>query len=327
MARVSVIIPAYNTSAFLQDALDSVLRQTYTDWEVVLVDDGSTDDTSILVHRAMPAFDGRLRYVYQTNRGLPAARNTAIRHSTGDLIALLDADDVWRERRLELGVALMDSDPQLGLVHAKVARIDVRGEVCEYPPSPPSQFLRGSIAHHIYTRRAHLLCPTILFRKECIASVGPFDETMQSTEDRDLWFRIARRWKVGYIEEILANYRISPNSMSRNAERMLKWQKYFIEKYLQQGACSKGAARQAIGAVYRERGDALFNAGETVQSLRWYLRSVLSYPFSYANDRMLLRAMAEPVLARFLKRRQVSTGPSTRTGDEQERGVATHYHS
>jgi glycosyltransferase involved in cell wall biosynthesis len=302
MPRVSVIIPAYNAAAFLKDALDSVLRQTYTDWEVVLVDDGSSDNTRRVAEAATPAFCGRLHYIYQDNQGLPPARNTAIRNAQGEFLALLDADDVWRPCRLELGVALMDRDPGLGLVHGKVARINQVGEFIEHPPSPPRKYLEGKIAGHIYTRRAHVLCPTALFRKACVDAVGLFDEKMRATEDRDLWFRIAEVYRVGYIEEVLADYRISPNSMSRDVQRMLTAQTQFIEKHLQLGACTRMAAREAMGGVCRERGDELFKAGELWQALRWYSRSVWLYPLNFSNNYMLVRAIGEPVIARFLNR-------------------------
>jgi glycosyltransferase involved in cell wall biosynthesis len=302
MPRVTAIVPAYNASAYLKAALDSVLRQTYSDWEVVLVDDGSTDNTRAVAEAAAPAFGGRLNYIYQTNRGLSAARNTAIRAAQGEFLALLDSDDVWRPRRLELGVAMMDKDPGLGLVHGKVARINPAGEFIEYPPSPPREYLDGKIARLIYTRRAHVLCPTTLFRKACVDAVGLFDEQMRATEDRDLWFRIAELYRVGYIDEVIADYRISPNSMSKDDKRMLTAQTQFIEKHLRRGACTKMAAREAWGGIYRERGDALFNAGNLRQALRYYSRSVWQFPFNLSNNYMLVRALGEPVVGRFLNR-------------------------
>lgn len=313
MPRVSVIIPAYNAEAFLPDTLDSVLRQTYTDWEVVLVDDGSTDDTRSVVQARIASFDGRLRYIYQTNRGLPAARNTAIRNAQGEFFALLDADDVWRERRLELGVAVLDGDPAAGLVHGKVARINVDGEFIEFPPGPPRKYLEGRIARAIYTRRAHLLCPTILFRRACVDVVGLFDETMRATEDRDLWFRIAERYGVRYIDDVVADYRISAKSMSQDSERMMKWQIHFIEKHRKAGARGGLAARQAIGWLLRERGDQAFKLGCLGQSLRWYFRSVRQYPLSLSNNYMLVRALAEPVLAKFRNSPNAVTEASTLT--------------
>jgi len=298
MLRVSIIVPTYNGSAFLQDAFNSVLAQTYTDWEVVLVDDGSTDQTGAIAKAAAPAFGGRLHYVYQANRGLPAARNTAIRHATGDLLALLDSDDIWLPRRLELGVRLMDSDSGIGLVHGKVARIDAHGDFMGFPPSPPRKYLAGRIARHIYTRRAHLLCPTILFRKECVDRVGFFDETMKSTEDRDMWFRIAEHYRVAYIDEVVAHYRVSAGSMSWDLDRMLASGATFIGKHRSSKVLGLFSARKALGRLYREHGDSIFNAGQIQQSWSWYFRAVRFYPFSLADTYMLFRALARPLLDR-----------------------------
>lgn len=308
MPRVSIIVPTYNRSTFLQDAFNSVLAQTYTDWEVVLVDDGSTDQTRSIVRAVAPAFGGRLHYVYQSNHGLPAARNTAIRHAKGDLLALLDSDDMWLPRRLELGVRLMDSDSGIGLVHGKVARIDDHGAFIEYPPSPPRKYLTGRMARHIYTRRAHLLCPTILFRKECISRVGFFDESpiMAPTCDRDMWFRIAEHYRIAYIDEVIARYRISGDSMSRNLDRMLTSAAAFITKHQSSKALGLLSTRKALGRLYRERGDSTFDAGQIQQSWSWYLKAIRCYPFSPTDTYMLFRALAEPLLARFR-----AQGPST----------------
>lgn len=299
MPRVSVIIPAYNAGAYLAAALESVLRQTYTDYEVVVVNDGSTDDTGDIAASYTAGFQGKLRCVYQENRGLPAARNTAIRHSTGEFIALLDADDVWLNHRLERGVAAMDGATAVGLVHARVGRIDAAGRRLKDPPSPPARYLSGSIGHHIYTRRAHLLCPTIMFRRQCLKVAGMFDESMRATEDRDLWFRIARHYPVAYVNEILAYYRISASSMSSDPERMWKWQTFFIEKYHRLGACNAIDVREAMANLCRERGDTLFREGHLRQSLGCYLRSVSYNPLNVSNVYMLVRAIGEPVLAKF----------------------------
>jgi glycosyltransferase involved in cell wall biosynthesis len=317
MPRVSIIIPTYNGSAYLQEALRSVLAQTYMDWEAVLVDDGSTDQTRAVVEAAAPGFSGRLHYIYQTNRGLAAARNTAIRHAKGDLLALLDSDDVWLPHRLDLGVRLMDSDSTIGLVHGKVARIDAQSNFVEYPPSPRRKYLEGRIARQIYTRRAHLLCPTTLFRKECINRVGLFDETMDGTADRDMWFRIAEHYRVAYIDEVVAHYRVSPGAMSSNLERMSTWATAFIRKHRASKALGPFAARQALGRLCRERGDSIFSAGQIRQSWSWYFRAVRFYPFSLTDTYMLFRALAEPLLSRFRpEAASVSTNTSVLRGSK-----------
>ena len=297
MPRVSVIVPSYNTGAYLQQALDSVLSQTYGDWEVILVDDGSTDNTAAIAAANVDSFGDKLVYVFQNNRGLPAARNTAIRHARGEFISLLDADDVYAPRRLENSVAAMDRNPKAGLVHSRVARIGMQGENLGEPPVPSANYLSGNIADFIYTRRAHILCPTVMFRKSCLEEAGWFDENMKATEDRDLWFRIARNYSITYLDEVLAYYRISPTSMSKDWERMRKSALHFIEKHHHSGACGRLLMNQALGNFYRERGDAVFNTGDLKQALALYMKAVAYYPFNLANDYMLLRALGEPVLS------------------------------
>jgi glycosyltransferase involved in cell wall biosynthesis len=126
---VSVIVPAYNAAVYLHYAIDSVLAQTYLDWEIVIVDDGSTDHTRAVVDSYQPQLHDKLQYVHQPKQGVSAARNKGIRAARGEFIALLDADDVWLPHHLERGVQAMDADPAAGLVHARVARIDTRGSV------------------------------------------------------------------------------------------------------------------------------------------------------------------------------------------------------
>jgi glycosyltransferase involved in cell wall biosynthesis len=308
MPRVSVIVPAYNAAVYLPDAIESVIRQTYTDWEIVVVDDGSVDNTRTVVGSYIARLQDKLQYVYQPNRGLPAARNTAIRHSRGEFIALLDADDLCMPRRLELSVAALDRNPRAGLVHGRIARIDAAGNLVDQPVID-SRYLSGNIKRHIYSRRAHLSCCTVMYRKECISIAGYFDETMRATEDRDMWFRIAEKFEVAFVDEILSQYRLSPFAMSKDLGRMLTWQRFFVEKHHQRGACSRLALHQALGNIYRERGDAFFSSSGRRSAMSAYLRAVMYNPFSAKNVYMLIRAALEPLLARV---RPASGGVATR---------------
>jgi glycosyltransferase involved in cell wall biosynthesis len=295
MAKVSTLIPSYNAAKYLPVAIKSVINQTYDDWEIVIIDDGSTDNTRAVVEPYGRALGGKLQYVYQSNRGLPAARNSGIRHARGELIALLDADDSWLPARLARGVEVMNADKNIGLVHSKVARIDVDGNVVRYPIYP-SKYLSGRIARHIYTRRAHISCPSVLFRKACLDSVGMFDEAMATTEDRDLWFRIAERFEIAYIDEVLANWRVTPGSMSSNLNKMRDGQIAFAHKHYEKGACTQAELHEALAEIHREQGDAFFSGGEVARSIKLYFRSVLYNPRRARNLYMLLRACAEPLL-------------------------------
>jgi len=293
--RVSVIVPAYNAAVYLPHAIDSVLAQTYPNWEIVIVDDGSADDTRAVADSYRSKLQDKLQYIYQPNRGLPAARNAGIRAARGEFIALLDADDVWLPHRLERGIAVMDADPGAGLVHARVVRINPQGSITGQLKVKP-KCMSGSIARHVYTRRAHIVCPTVMFRKSCLQTAGWFDETMQATEDRDLWFRIALRYRVVYINEVLAYYRLSPSSMTSNLDRLLKAQLYFVAKHQRSGAATRLDQLQALGNIYRELGDSLFRGGALTKAIASYFRAVRYNPLSVPNVYMLFRAIMDPVV-------------------------------
>jgi len=293
--RVSVIVPAYNAAVYLPFAIDSVLAQAYSNWEIVIVDDGSTDNTRAAVDAYRPKLHDKLQYIHQPNRGLPAARNAGMRAARGEFIALLDADDVWLPDRLARGVAAMDSDPRTGLVHARVVRIDAQGTITGQLKVEP-KYMSGRIAPYIYTRRAHIVCPTVMFRKSCLQTAGWFDEAMQATEDRDLWFRIAKHYKVVYIDDVLAYYRLSPSSMTSNLDRLLKGQLYFVAKHYRSGAATRLEQLQALGNIYRELGDSLFRGGAVTKAIGSYLRAVGYNPLSVPNVYMLFRAIMDPAV-------------------------------
>ena len=128
MPRVSVIIPTYNCARFLGKTIDSALRQTYRDFEVILVDDGSTDDTQALMAR----YSDSVHYVYQSNQGASAARNLAIGHSGGEFIAYLDADDLWSPEKLARQVEYLDTHPTCGFVHTEVSVIDEQDQTLHF---------------------------------------------------------------------------------------------------------------------------------------------------------------------------------------------------
>jgi glycosyltransferase involved in cell wall biosynthesis len=293
--RVSVIVPAYNAAVYLPYAIDSVLSQTYPDWEIVIVDDGSTDNTRSVVDSYRARLRERLQYIYQPNRGLSAARNVGIKASRGEFIAMLDADDVWLPHRLARGIAVLDADPKTGLVHARVVRIDVHGSITGQLKVVPED-LSGRIARKIYTRRAHLVCPTVMFRKSCLQAAGWFDETMQATEDRDLWFRIALHYSVAYIDEVLAHYRLSPSSITSNLDRLLTGQLSFVAKHHKSGAATRLDYLQALGNIHRELGDSLFRRGAVTDAIDSYFRAVRYNPFSVPNVYMLVRAIMDPLV-------------------------------
>lgn len=293
MPLVSVILPSYNSGSYLRRAIKSVIAQTYANWEIILVDDGSTDNTREIAEEYAGVLRDQLCYVYQTNRGLSAARNSAIRNARGALFALLDADDQWLPDRLIECVSVMNQSPKVGLVHARVERVDAQGCPRDAPECNP-RYLSGDIARFLFTRRAHIQCPTVMFRHICVETVGGFDEAMRSVEDRDLWYRIAERYEVAFIGKVLARYTVSSAGMSANIDRMLQWQLYFVSKHRKSGSLPAYSYFSALASIYRERGDHLFDQKQPLKAIKDYARSVCLNPFNCSNLYMLARAVVKP---------------------------------
>lgn len=294
MPKVDIIIPAYNAARYLPAAIESVIGQTYEDWRILLIDDGSTDDTAEVVAPYVARLDEKMKYIRQANAGLPAARNTAIRNSSAEYLALLDADDVWLPHRLAESVACMDRSPSIGLSYGFNSRIDQTGAVIDTFDARQKNS-EGRIAPYIYMRRVQLNCPTITFRRSCVDDVGPFDETMRATEDRDMWFRIALKYDVACVPKVLAYYRVSPNAMTTDPDRMLRAQLHFIRKHYGAPGCGIMARQIAMGFCYRQRAEALSLKGQNWAALRSSLHALMLWPFDLSNARssgsLLLRCL------------------------------------
>jgi glycosyltransferase involved in cell wall biosynthesis len=204
--QVSVIIPVYNQARFIRGAVGSVVAQTYADWEIVVVDDGSTDDTP----RVLAELAGRIsrmRVIRQPNRGRAAARNAGISHACGVYAAFLDADDVWFPDKLERQVAALEACPRAGAVYARAVVVgldgvpDRRGLVIGAAPASP----RAAFADLAMLNRVPL--STAMVRRECLDEVGWFDEGLVYIEDWELWLRLAARYEFVFTPQVLAGYR------------------------------------------------------------------------------------------------------------------------
>jgi glycosyltransferase involved in cell wall biosynthesis len=211
MTKVSVIIPAFNASQFIAQAIESVLDQTFTDRELIVVDDGSTDDTASIVMR----YGDKLRYIYQKNQGLSSARNTGIDRAEGELIALLDADDFWDREKLTYQVALCDSSPDIGVVYTALKVVDNDGHEIEERRC----LLRGQLFSSFLNENC-VAPSSSMIKRECFEKVGTFDESLSASEDWDLWLRIAPHYLFDFVDLPLTFYRIHPGSMHKDLALM-----------------------------------------------------------------------------------------------------------
>jgi glycosyltransferase involved in cell wall biosynthesis len=227
---VSVIMPVFNGERWLGAALDSALAQSFRSFEIVVVNDGSTDTSLPIAQERAERAPGMIRIINQPNAGLPAARNSALAQARGQYLALLDADDLWRSDHLERIMTEFERDPDLGLVHANIERIDADGRRIDIPRRCWSQLADAFEA--LALRLEHVSCPTAVFSRVAVETVGGFDPdfTGLGCEDRDLWLRIATRFRIHYLDRVTASYRVHRASMSANRDRMARARQLLIVK-------------------------------------------------------------------------------------------------
>jgi glycosyltransferase involved in cell wall biosynthesis len=284
MPRVSVIVPAYNAASTIEAALTSVLSQKYDDWEVVVADDGSTDDTQARAQRVSP----RVRVVRSSeNVGLPAARNLAIAEAQGELLALLDADDRWLPEYLESQVGAYDAAQRhwgdVGVVACDAYLEDETGRRLEGTYRSHSPFPRR------FTMEA-LLNTNVIFvgaltPRHVVQDAGGFDPRTFGCSDHDLWIRIVERgWRVVDNPHVLAIYRVSAASISADRGDMAATTRTTFQLALERGRLTRGQRRIArrqvrvAGAVVRlERALPVLRQCRSPGALLQVVRSVLTF--------------------------------------------------
>lgn len=236
---VSVIIPTYNRAVLLPRALESVLEQTFEDFEVLVVDDASTDDTPMV----MDAYhtDARVRYLRQSeNRGVSAARNRGLREARGELIAFLDSDDEWMPHKIEQQVArYKELSDDAGLIYTGFETVRDNGSTTTHAPD-----VSGDLFSYLLER--NFIYPTsgMMTRRQVVSEVGYFDEKMPANEDWDYYVRIAREYKIEYVDEVLMRYYAVLNHERKSLipEDDLEARSQFYQKY--------AAEMAEVGAAY-----------------------------------------------------------------------------
>lgn len=215
---VSIIIPCYNQARFLGDALDSALAQDYDSLEIVVVNDGSTDEFETV--SAPYRRDPRVKIIAQENRGLPAARNRGIRESGGDYLKFLDADDWLARDAISKQVDAFRKNPALGLVYCDLKRIQPDGREDTFSVANARRVLNGDILPSLLAG-GYFTPHTVLVPRRVLERVGLFDETLGGTADTELWMRIAcEGFEAGFVPEKLAYYRLHDANMSLDTAHM-----------------------------------------------------------------------------------------------------------
>jgi len=199
LPRVSIIIPIYNGAATIEGALRSVFEQTFTDFEIVVVDDGSTDNTASV----LAGYGEKIRMVRQVNRGFPGARNTGIAMSRGELIALIDHDDQWLARKLELTVAALQADPGAALVYSDVVVVNEAGEESRASPVG-SDTAHAPSMDEMLARIWPIMPSTVVMRRTAFDRAGGFGESLH--EDLDFWLLMREQGNFVYLPDKLVRF-------------------------------------------------------------------------------------------------------------------------
>ncbi len=262
---ISVVVPAYNAEAFLGEALESALGQTLPPLEVIVVDDGSTDGTAAVVK----SFDSRVKYLFQQNARQAAARNTGLRRSRGGAVAFLDADDVWRNDKLEKQMNLLLSKEGLSCVYCSTQEIDSSGTA----GTVHSARARGNVLQDVLLGRAGCGGGSTLFvLRSVLDKVGLFDEALSPCEDTDLFWRLAAFGAVDYVDETLVYYRQHEGNAHRNVKMTtLAWKRLYAKALCDPSVQSLGALfrAQARGRLYYMLAGDHARAGNWTAAL-WY---------------------------------------------------------
>jgi glycosyltransferase involved in cell wall biosynthesis len=199
MPRVSVIIPTYNRADLIGETIESVLNQTFGDFEIIIVDDGSTDSTKEVVRR----FDGPIKYIYQENRGRSCARNQGFEASSGNYVCFLDSDDVLNPRMFERQVSLLESNSELGFVFSDYQFVNRAGEILPKPEVFCAHPLRRGRIFRFLIYFDFIFPSSVLARRDCVNKAGLFDPSLDAAEDLDWLLRMTRLYETDYIPEQL----------------------------------------------------------------------------------------------------------------------------
>ncbi len=280
MPKVSVIIPTYNREKYITETINSVLKQTYSDYEIIVVDDGSTDNTEQLIKEQ---FGDKIIYLFKTNGGPASARNLGIRVAKGEYIAFLDSDDLWMPEKLEIQIDYMDAHPECGLSFTKALSF-IADSISQYEDMELMYNITTSPTLKNLIQGNFIPNLTVITQKRCIDDVGGFDERKEliGKEDYELWIRVAMNYSIACIPRVLARYQLHGENLWAGTSIRKAETDYFMvidclnEKF-------PGLIKDMFGDVnafyaerYRDIGDAIPFSGDLREKARLYRRSIIS---------------------------------------------------
>jgi glycosyltransferase involved in cell wall biosynthesis len=292
-SRVSVIIPNYNYGRFLSKAIQSVLDQTLPPHEIIVVDDGSSDDSTAITE----SFGDKVKLLTQANAGVGAARNHGVRESTGDFIAFLDSDDYWYPRKLERQVEIFAEDADVGIVTCFMREFDADGNTMKMY----RQEVDGYISDKVLRFDADVVGPgsAVVIRRDVFSKVGGFDEEreLHPSEDWELFYRITKVSKIKYVPEVLVDYRNHGGNGHLNIRRLERAMLLGYSKIFSKDKTLDSKTRKiCYSNLHNMLAGSFFTAGQYGKFIEHACKGIARNPFT------LTRYLGYPI--RILRRRR-----------------------
>lgn len=286
--KFSVVVTTYNYGLFVREAINSVLSQTYKNFELIVVDDGSEDDTREIISKF--ASDERVKYLYQENAGQPKAKNRGICESQGEFIAFLDADDVWESTKLEKQIPLFE-DSDVGVVYSRRKWINPGG----INVSGNERVLRrGKVLDYIFVDNFVCFSSSVI-RRSYLEEVGYFDESLSMGIDYDLWIRLACVCKFDFVDEALVRYRTGHSNLSKNTMKRYECAQQIMIKNISniriKNAMTWYVPALAWSDTWSNFGFYLTKTNKKKQGLVYCLRAIAVFPFNYKSYKRLIKSL------------------------------------
>lgn len=270
--RVSVVMAAKNYAAFLPEAVESVRAQTFRDWELLIIDDGSTDATPAAARPFLS--DPRVRYFRSDTLGQSRAKNLGIGLARGPLVAFLDADDAWEPTKLEKQLAVFDAKPEVGVVFCRRSLMDEHGK--PIPAKSEAKPLRGFVLADMFTQ--NFVCfSSAVVRREVLAHVGRFDPLWDLAIDYDLWLRVAKHHRFDFVDEELVRYRTGHGNLSKKLRDRVDTAMSIMHRAEARYAVGESVPTEVIADGYASTCQTIgfvMRPSEPLTSLQWYAQAL-----------------------------------------------------
>lgn len=308
MSAVSIILPCFNGSRWLSEAIDSILCQEFRDFELLIINDGSTDNSETIISSYLK--DKRIRYFYQKNRGFSAALNKGIEESKGEFIGFIGQDDLWLPHKLEHQVSFFrNQNQEISLVHSSFYCINSVGQIESTANTMDlaSRLSKEGIIKNLFLNN-FIGFETVLVDKRCFTEVGLFDEQMVAFSDHDMWLRMAGKFRFAYANLPLVKKRVHDHQLSKNSIQASMDEFLIVKKAVDLYPFLNGSLSKKLASLYYNSGIALLQQGnygvakkDLLNAIKWEPWNLI-YIAAYINPTRYLYMLNRYKLARYKRK-------------------------